>query len=101
MKAQYKIFAAYALVLFASASAFAQTRVFSSADNQSESYIAVNPTNPNNIIIAAITVVNGYNRIGAYYTTNGGQSWSGSDDVIIYLSAIRCSGAWQQTVFTR
>jgi hypothetical protein len=72
-----------AFALLTDIHAFAQTRVFSSANNQSEPYIAVNPTNPNNIIIAAITVVNGYNRIGAFYTTNGGQTWNGSDDIII------------------
>lgn len=74
---------AYALMLDLGADA--QTRVFSSANNQSEPYIAVNPTNPNNIIIVAITNAGGYNRIGAYYTMNGGQSWNGSDDIIINL----------------
>jgi hypothetical protein len=72
-----------AFALLTDIHAFAQTRVFSSANNQSEPYIAVNPTNPNNIIIVAITVINGYNRIGAFYTTNGGQTWNGSDDIII------------------
>ena len=58
----------------------AQTTIFGSTRAQVEPHIAVNPTNPNNIIIVVITSF-AQNRIGAFYTTGGGQSWSGNEDI--------------------
>ncbi len=54
-------------------------RVFPSAVHQSEPHIAINPTDPKNIIVAAITL--NPNRIGAYYTLDGGAGWQGSNNI--------------------
>jgi len=64
-------------------SVLAQTRVTpTSTIDHAESHIAVNPTNPNNLIIVAITFPSvGVINIGAFYTTDGGQSWSGNEDI--------------------
>lgn len=72
------------LTLLVTGAASSQTRVFPSAVLQSEPHIAVNPTNPNNIIIVAIadSLQPNHPRIGAYYTTNGGSAWAGSDDIV-------------------
>jgi len=76
----HKLFLA-AFMLAPILSVLAQTRVTpTSTINQAESHLAINPTNPNNIIIVAITSF-AQNRIGAFYTTGGGQSWSGNEDI--------------------
>jgi hypothetical protein len=60
---------------------WAQVRISQSSVPKAEPHVAVNPTNPNNIVVVAITQL-GFARIGAYYTTNGGNNWSGSDDIV-------------------
>jgi len=83
MKIHKMFLAAFMLALVLVLSVFAQTRVTpTSTINQSESHIAVNPTNPNNIVVVAITIPPlGVINIGAFYTTDGGQSWSGNEDI--------------------
>jgi len=58
----------------------AQTWVYPSPRAQVETPIAVNPTNPNNLIGAAIMQLSD-NRIGYYYTLDGGGTWDGADDI--------------------
>lgn len=62
-----------------------QVRVFSSSKQQFETSIAINPTNPKNIIAVAITkwaiYDQVYKSIGGYYSVDGGTSWSGSDTI--------------------
>lgn len=50
-------------------------RVYSSANNQSEVSIAINPANLNKLLIGANTDPGQ----GYYYSTNGGTNWSGGD----------------------
>lgn len=84
MKLYKTLLAALILAFVVVLNAFAQTRVTpTSTISQAEPHIAVNPTNPNNIVIVGITAPSQGVRIGAYYTTNGGQSWNGSDDITI------------------
>lgn len=67
------------VLIFSSVRLVAQTRIFPSAVHQTEPHIAINPTDPKNMIIAAITL--NPNRIGAYYTLNGGATWQGSNNI--------------------
>lgn len=54
----------------------------SSVRAQVETPIAVNPTNPNNLIGAAITIEYGVNaQIGYYYSFDGGSNWNGNDNI--------------------
>lgn len=55
-------------------------RVLSSSNPQSEVHISIDKTNPNNILASANTFTTNYNQ-GYYYTTNGGTSWSGADQL--------------------
>lgn len=43
-------------------------------------FISIDKTNPNNILASANTFTTNYNQ-GYYYTTNGGTSWSGADQL--------------------
>lgn len=61
---------------------YAQAPILSTSHSQRETPLAMNPTDPNNLVAAAITGTASPLRIGAYYSTNAGQSWSGSDDVV-------------------
>ena len=66
----------FVLVLFGIRVA-AQTRIFPSAVPQAEPHIAINPTDPHNLIVVAITQLTSTpNRIAVYYSYNAGQSWS-------------------------
>jgi hypothetical protein len=50
--------------------------------NQSETSIAVNPLNENNLLIGANTPILNHpygGSMGFYYSVNGGNNWSGSD----------------------
>ncbi len=58
----------------------AQTWIFPSVRAQVETPVAVNPTNTNNFICAAITQLSD-SRIGYYYTIDAGINWNGSDDI--------------------
>lgn len=83
MNTQKQIVFALMLTVLIGAIATAQTRVSPQSDNQqSEPFIAVNPTDPNNLIIVAISFQSSVNRIGAYYTTDGGQNWSVNEDIL-------------------
>lgn len=66
------------LALFLITNLSAQTtpiRVYPSSNAQVETPIAINPTNPNNLICAAILQDASGSRIGCYYSTTSGQSW--------------------------
>lgn len=54
--------------------------ILSSSNPQSEVHISIDKTNPNNILASANTFTTNYNQ-GYYYTTNGGTSWSGADQL--------------------
>src|SRR5512143_2663561 len=57
----------------------AQVWVSPSSNAQFEPMIAVNPTNPNNLIATAITGNASPLRIGVWRSMDGGNSWEGSD----------------------
>ena len=58
----------------------AQTTIFGSTRAQVETHIAVNPTDPKNLIGTAITQLTD-NQIGYYYTFDGGQNWNGGENL--------------------
>lgn len=72
------------VLIFLVLSVSAQIRVFPSAVHQTEPHIAINPTDPKNMIIAAITL--NPNRIGAYYTLDGGATWQGSNNISLTVA---------------
>ncbi len=55
-------------------------RVFPSANAQSEVHISVNKTNPNNLVASCNTYIGNYNQ-GYYFTTDGGVTWNGADQL--------------------
>jgi hypothetical protein len=55
-------------------------RVLPSSNPQSEVHISIDKTNTNNILASANTFTTNYNQ-GYYYTTNGGSTWSGADQL--------------------
>ncbi len=55
-------------------------RVLPSANPQSEVHISIDKTNTNNILASANTFTTTYNQ-GYYYSTNGGTSWAGADQL--------------------
>jgi len=57
-----------------------QIRVFPSPRAQVETSIAVNPTDPENLIGVAVTQGSS-NRIGYYYSFDGGMTWNGTDNI--------------------
>lgn len=60
----------------------AQTRVFPSDRAQAEAHIAVNPTDPKNLVATAIT--SRYPTpfwIEYYYSFDGGENWSGAQNI--------------------
>ncbi len=66
----------------------AQTTIFGSPRAQVETHIAVNLTDPNNLIGTAITQLDGTpNQIASYYSFNGGQSWNGNENISGSISA--------------
>ena len=68
--------------MFLLPSVLSQTYVFPSQRAQIETSVAINPTNPKNIIATAITQsTSSDNRIGIYYSLDQGLSWNGTDDV--------------------
>jgi hypothetical protein len=89
MKIHKMFLTALMLALVAVLSAFAQTRVTpTSTINQSEPHIAVNPTDPINLIGTAITQLDGTpNQIAYYYSFDGGQTWSGNENIPGTISA--------------
>ena len=75
----------FLLVLFVTIIYGQAVHVHPSSLEQAESPVAINPTNPNNLVGAAITseLVDGdYKKyIGCYYSINGGENWQGIDDI--------------------
>ncbi|MCD6256084.1 MAG: hypothetical protein J7J44_07425 [Deltaproteobacteria bacterium] len=53
--------------------------IYPSSNHQSETSIAINPANLNNLLIGATTLVNWDYKQGYYYSLNGGITWSGAD----------------------
>ena len=83
----------------------------SSDIHQSETYVAINPTDPSNILIGANTHDSLYARTeywqGYYYSTTGGVSWSGSDslpqsyhggDPVVGFNSLSWIPTWSITV---
>jgi hypothetical protein len=56
-------------------------RIFPSSVTQTEPVVSVHPENPNILFASAVTLNTngGFTSEGVYITTNGGQSWFGSD----------------------
>lgn len=55
----------------------AQSLVYGSTRAQVEPHIAINPTDPNNLIAVTITQSSGTpNQIAVYYSFNAGQTWN-------------------------
>ncbi|MGH2642948.1 MAG: T9SS type A sorting domain-containing protein, partial [Chitinophagaceae bacterium] len=55
-------------------------RIYPSSNVQAEIHISVDETNPNNILASANTYTSTYQQ-GYYYSTDGGSTWSGSDQL--------------------
>lgn len=55
-------------------------RVFPSANVQAEVHISINKTNPNNLVASCNTYIGNYNQ-GYYFTTDGGVTWNGADQL--------------------
>ena len=76
------------VVLLSAQSAASQQRISHSTRAQAEPHIAVNPTDPLNLVATAITQAEGTpNRIECYYTFNGGQTWDTSGNISGAISA--------------
>ncbi|MBS1576924.1 MAG: hypothetical protein JST09_16630 [Bacteroidetes bacterium] len=56
-----------------------EVRVFPSSNPQSEIHISINKTNPQALLLSSNTTQIGSCIQGAYWSTNGGANWSGSD----------------------
>lgn len=83
-----KTYLLFALIIVFNISLFSQTRIYPSTRAQIETPIAINPTNTNNLIGAAITLVSSnFAKIGYYYSLNGGQTWQGNEDFSMDISA--------------
>ncbi|MBX2991877.1 MAG: exo-alpha-sialidase [Bacteroidetes bacterium] len=76
-----KCLIAFLVTVLLAYSSSAQVRISETSAPKAEPHVAVNPTNPNHIVVVAITKIN-FARIGAYRTTNGGVNWIGSDDIV-------------------
>jgi uncharacterized protein YigE (DUF2233 family) len=50
-------------------------KIYQSIYNQVETPIAVNPTDPKNLIVGVINMDNNQYRVGVFYTDDGGESW--------------------------
>lgn len=73
----------YFLLIFAFIfSITAQERIFESNRAQVEAPIAINPTNPQNQVGAAITIKDNNKQIGYYYSFDGGVTWDGSENTL-------------------
>ncbi|HKI76952.1 MAG TPA: hypothetical protein VKA26_00255 [Ignavibacteriaceae bacterium] len=69
------------LIFLLTSFSLSQTKIHSSSYAQVEPYIAINPTNPNNLLATAIlTPQTGLNRVGVYYSTNGGTDWNSNEN---------------------
>jgi len=53
--------------------------VLSGNNEQVETTMAINPTNPQNLVGGAITFSGNQQQLGVYYSTNSGATWSGND----------------------
>lgn len=81
MQKRFYVWTIAALCCFAmTRNSAAQTTIFGSPRGQVETHIAVNPTDPNNLIGTVITQLSD-NQIGYYYSFNGGQSWNGGENL--------------------
>lgn len=60
---------------------YPDVHVFPSGNPQSEVHISVNPTNPNNLVLSYNTYINGYSSQGYFYSTDGGGTWNGSENL--------------------
>jgi Secretion system C-terminal sorting domain len=58
---------------------YADVRVFPSPNPQSEVHISINKTNPNVMLLSSNTFPNAFSGVGAWWTTNGGTTWTGND----------------------
>ncbi len=60
---------------------FTDKRIFSSSNPQTENSIAINPSNPYNILVCTNgTIVSGNVNVTQFYTIDGGQTWNGSEN---------------------
>jgi hypothetical protein len=57
-------------------------QLFPSSNSQSEVHISIDKTNPNNLVASSNVFLSaGGFAVGYYYSTNGGQTWAGSDNL--------------------
>ncbi len=56
-------------------------KVYDSDQAQVETPIVINPTNPDNLVGAAIAISDAEKRIDVYYSFNGGTSWTALENV--------------------
>jgi hypothetical protein len=70
-------------LLLRASSAYAQfgntdVRLFTSGNHQTENSIAVNPVNPNNILVSTNSSI--ANRQTYFYSLDGGMTWAGAEE---------------------
>ena len=54
-----------------------QNIMISNLNSPDETSIAINPVNPNQMVVGTNSTYQGINRCSYFYTTNGGLNWSG------------------------
>lgn len=64
---------------------FPDIQVFASNNPQSEVHISVNPTDSNNLILSCNTYPGHYSQ-GYFYSTDGGNTWNGSENLQGYTN---------------
>ncbi len=84
MKSTFKSVSHLFLILTVFFSVNAQQRIFNSDRAQVEAVIAVNPTNPQNLVGTAITIFGSgtQKQISYYYTFDGGNTWNGAENAL-------------------
>jgi hypothetical protein len=83
-----KTYLLFVLIIVFNITLLSQIRIYPSIRAQIETPIAINPTNSNNLIGTAITLVSSnFAKIGYYYSLNGGQTWQGNEDFSMDISA--------------
>ncbi|HYF31714.1 MAG TPA: T9SS type A sorting domain-containing protein [Chitinophagaceae bacterium] len=55
--------------------------IYPSGNRQGSVHMAISRQNPNSMLVVADTRYNGAKYVGRYVTANGGQTWSGTDNI--------------------
>ena len=72
---------------------YADPALFGRSMAQNETSIAINPTNPHNLVASANDYMRGDGNCGAYFSDNGGASWSGTTSPMLFVRGSSLSPA--------